>query len=149
MRWRPVSERVARAAAKADPLVHVRRLPAGTYLGLRAEPPLPPFHGSDWCSLSRRAVDALLATPDAVIDHFLHTIVPTEAFAQTVLANSGLRLVNDNRRYAEFAPGSANPGVLGLRDLDAALASGADFARKFEDLAVLDALERRLSSSPR
>ena len=91
----------------------------------------------------------MLATPEPVVDHFLHTIVATEAFVQTVLASSPLRLVNDNRRYAEFDPGSANPRVLGVDDLDAALASGADFARKFDDPAVLDELDRRLTSSPR
>ena len=54
------SRRASRAlAAKADPLAHVRTLPGGTYLGpARAQPPLPPFHGSDWFTLSRRAVDA-------------------------------------------------------------------------------------------
>jgi hypothetical protein len=119
------------------------------YLGLRSQPPLRPYHGSDWFTLSRRAVDVLLAAPDAVIDHFLHTIVPTEAFAHTVLVASGLRLVNDNRRWTEFTPGSANPRVLGLADLDAALASGADFARKFDDPAVLNEIDRRLTSTPR
>ena len=43
---------------------------------------------------------------DAVVDHFLHTIIPTEAFVHTVLANSALRLANDHRRYAVFDPPS-------------------------------------------
>jgi hypothetical protein len=149
MRWRPVSERRARLAAKADPLAHVRTLPSGTYLGLRAQPPLPPFHGSDWFALSRRAVEIVLDAPRAVLDHFAHTIVPTEAFVPTVLANSTLRLHDDNRRYVRFEPGSPNPRTLTLDDLDAAFASGADFARKFDDPAVLDALDRRLTSTPR
>jgi hypothetical protein len=145
MRWRPVDDRVAQVAARADPLAHVRTLPGGTYLGLRATPPLPPFHGSDWCTLSRRAVDAVLAAPAAVLDHFLHTIVPTEAFMQTVLANSTLTLHPDNRRHVRFAPSSPNPRVLTRDDVDAALASGADFARKFDDPAVLDEIDRRLT----
>ena len=145
MRWRPTSTRAAKLAARADPLAHVRTLPGGTYLGLRAEPPLPPFHGSDWFTLSRQAVDAVLDAPQALLDHFLHTIVPTEAFVQTVLANSTLRLNPDNRRYVRFDPGSPNPRTLTLEDLDAALASGADFARKFDDPVVLDALDRRLT----
>ena len=145
MRWRPATARVAKLAAKADPLVHVRTLPSGTYLGLRAHPPLAPFHGSDWFTLSRRAVDAVLNAPRPVLDHFLHTIVPTEAYVQTVLANSGLRLHPDNRRYVRFDPGSPNPRMLALEDLDAALASGADFARKIDAPQVLDALDRRLT----
>ena len=149
MRWRPASTHVTTLAARADPLAHVRTLPHGTYLGLRAAPPLPPFHGSDWFTLSRRAVDAVLAAPRDVLDHFLHTIVPTEAFVHTVLADSGLRVNPDNRRYVRFEPNSPNPRVLTRDDLDAALASGADFARKFDDPAVLDEIDRRLTSSPR
>jgi hypothetical protein len=140
-RWRPGP----RALSRLDPLVQVRELPSGTYAGFPATPPLPVFHGSDWFSLSRRAVDTVLAAPDAVVDHFLHTIVPTEAFVHTVLANSPLRLANAHRRYAAFAsPTAPSPRVLGLEDLDAVLASGADFARKFADVRVLDAIDRRI-----
>jgi hypothetical protein len=139
-RWRPGSARLARL----DPLVHVRTLPSGTYIGLPARPPLAPYHGSDWVTLSRRAVDALLRAPAPVVDHFLHTLVPTEAFAHTVLAHSGLRLRDDSRRFVSFAGAAPNPRVLGLADLDAALASGGHFARKFDDLAVLDEIDRRL-----
>jgi hypothetical protein len=133
--------------ARLDPLVQVRRLPSGTYAGFPARPPLPVFHGSDWFSLSRRAVDTVLAAPPAVVDHFLHTIIPTEAFVHTVLANSPLRLANDHRRYAVFdPPTSPSPRVFGLQDVDEVLASGADFARKFADLAVLDEIDRRVHS---
>jgi hypothetical protein len=139
-RWRPA--RSARLA-RLDPLVQVRTLPSGTYAGFPARPPLPVFHGSDWFSLSRRAVDVVLAAPDAVVDHFLHTIIPTEAFVHTVLANASLRLANDHRRYAVFdPPASPSPRVFGLEDVDEVLASGADFARKFADVRVLDAIDR-------
>jgi hypothetical protein len=146
-RWRPAGERKARLAARAG--LAARRLPAGWFIGLPAEPPLPLYHGSDWFTLSRRAVDALLEAPPAVVDHFLHTIVPTEAFAHTVLANANLRLVDDNHRHFRFDGAAANPRVLTTGDLDAVLASGADFARKFDDPAVLDELDRRLTSAPR
>jgi hypothetical protein len=77
---------------------------------------------------------------------FERTIIPTEAFVQTALARRGdLRRVPGNRRYAPFArPRDPGPRVLGLADLDAALASGADFARKFEDVAVLEEIDRRV-----
>jgi hypothetical protein len=146
-RWRPVS---STRLARLDPLVQVRRLPSGTYAGFPARLPLPVFHGSDWFTLSRRAVETVLAAPPAVVDHFLHTIIPTEAFVHTVLANSPLRLANDHRRYAVFEPPSApSPRVFGVADVDEVLASGADFARKFDDLAVLDEIDRRLTSAPR
>ena len=106
---------------------------------------MPVFHGSDWFSLSRRAVDAVLAAPADVVDHFLHTLIPTEAFVHTVLANSTLRLANDHRRYAVFeTPSSPSPRLFGMRDVDQVLASGADFARKFANVAVLDAIDRRV-----
>jgi hypothetical protein len=140
-RWRPGSP----ALARLDPLIQARALPSGTYVGFPATPPLPVFHGSDWFSLSRRAVETVLATPEPVVDHFLHTIIPTEAFVHTVLANSGLRLANQHRRYAVFdPPSSPSPRVFGLADVDALLASGADFARKFDDVRVLDAIDRHI-----
>ena len=140
-RWRPGPT----ALAKLDPLVQVRALPCGRYVGFPARPPLPVFHGSDWFSLSRRAVDTVLSAPPAIVDHFLHTVIPTEAFVHTVLANSELRLANDHRRYAVFDPPTApSPRVFGLDDVDAVLASGADFARKFDDQRVLDAIDRRI-----
>src|SRR4051794_7778244 len=143
-RWRKL-KRPDPFRFRLDPFVQVRTLPSGTYVGLPTRPPLPVFHGSDWFSLSRRAVDAVLAAPDAVVDHFLHTMIPTEAFVHTVLANSGLRLASDHRRYAVFDPPSApSPRGFGLGDVDEVLASGADFARKFEDTAGLGALDAPL-----
>jgi hypothetical protein len=144
-RWRPARLVTPAGLARLHPFVQVRTLPSGTYVGLPARPPLPVFHGSDWFSLSRRAVDTVLAAPEAVVDHFLHTIIPTEAFVHTVLANSSLRLADDHRRYAVFdPPRSPSPRVFGLEDVDEVVGSGADFARKFADVRVLDAIDRRV-----
>ena len=58
------SARVAQLAAKrrpARPRPHAAR--AGPTSGLRARAAAAVFHGSDWFSLSRRAVDAVLAAP--------------------------------------------------------------------------------------
>jgi hypothetical protein len=142
-RWRRVPARLGGLIARADPVLQVRSLPSGTYAGLPWRPPLAPFHGSDWFTLSRRAVEAVLAAPAT---HFMRTIIPTEAFVHTVLANDRrFSLRNDHRRYARFdPPGSANPRVLGLADVDAAIATGGHFARKFEDARVLDAIDRRV-----
>jgi hypothetical protein len=142
-RWFRVPAALAARAARADPLVQVRRLPSGTYAGLPA-PQRGVHHGSDWFTLSRRAVEAVASAPGE--RRFERTIVPTEAFVQTVLAGrADLRLAPGNRRYAPFArPDDPRPRVLSLADLDAALASGADFARKFADVAVLDEIDRRV-----
>jgi hypothetical protein len=142
-RWFRVPPALAAALARADPLVQVRRLPSGAYAGLPA-PQRGIHHGSDWFTLSRRAAEAVVAAPGE--RRFERTIVPTEAFVQTVLAQcADLRLVPDNRRYAPFArPDDPRPRELGFADLDAALASGADFARKFADVAVLEEIDRRV-----
>jgi hypothetical protein len=144
-RWARIPPRLARVAARADPLVQVREFPSGVYAGVPAPVRVPLHHGSDWFTLSRRAVEAVAAAPRALERRFARTLVPTEGFVQTVLAGSGLRLAADNRRFAVFdPPTSPRPRVLGLADLDAALSCGADFARKFEDVAVLAEIDRRV-----
>jgi Core-2/I-Branching enzyme len=142
-RWARIPDRLAAPAARADPLVQVRRLPSGTYAGLPA-PQRGVHHGSDWFTLSRRAVEAVAAAPGE--RRFERTIIPTEAFVHTALARrADLRLDPDNRRYAPFArPEDPRPRVLSPADFDEALASGADFARKFADVAVLEEIDRRV-----
>ena len=144
-RWARVPPRLAAVAARADPLVQMRRLPSGSHVGIPA-PQRDVHHGSDWFTLSRRAVEAVVSAPPATERRFARTIVPTEAFVQTVLAGRpDLRRSPDNRRHVLFAaPGDPSPRVLSFADLDAALASGRDFARKFDDMAVLDEIDRRI-----
>jgi hypothetical protein len=145
-RWARIPARLAGVAARADPLVQVRTLPSGAYAGVPAPVGAPVHHGSDWFTLSRRAVEAVAAAPPALERRLERTVVPTEAFVQTVLANRpDLRLSPTNRRHALFdRPLSPSPRVLGVADLDQALASGGDFARKFEDVAVLAEIDRRI-----
>lgn len=136
-RVRPLLARVAR------PLLPVRVLPSGVYVGRRAKPPLPVRRGSDWLTLSRRAAQAVVGADARVVDHFRRTILPTEALPHSVLHASSLRLSGDTRRYTRWDAGAAHPHLLGVEDLDAMLASGMDFARKFAPGApVLDELDR-------
>lgn len=154
-RWRPVrppGPRLRRAIAAARPLLLLREMPSGTLLGRRCPTPfsssLPCRRGSDWLTLSRAAAEALVAAarsrPD-VVKHYTRAIVPSESFAHTILhATPGLRLSADTRRYTSWRPDAHRPDVLGVADLERILASGADFARKFDvthDAAVLDELD--------
>ncbi len=157
--WRRIparSERVVRAAARARPLVQVGTTPSGTWLGVPAIPsPFGPdlrcHHGGDWFTLSRRAVEAIerfvSERPD-VLEHFLRTLIPTEAFVHTVLANEpGLELSGDSRRFTLWDSGAPRPRVLTVEDLPGLLVAPFDFARKFDetvDRAVLDALDRQV-----
>jgi Core-2/I-Branching enzyme len=160
-RWRPTRSSslwsLARAAPDRGRLVRTRRLPSGPWIGLRAVrspfgPGLACHRGSDWFTLSRAAaaaVDAFVRKRPEVLRYYRRTLHPTESFIQTILANdASFRVSGDYRRYTVWgAPNQTGPRVLRVDDVDAMLASGCDFARKFDpavDRAVLDQLDRRV-----
>ena len=163
-RWQKLSSGAPRrsllaTAARARPLFAVRAMPSGTWVGVRAF--RTPFRrgfechrGSDWFTLSRRAVgavDGLLRAQPDVLDHYRRTLIPTESFVQTVLANDpAMRIWGGYRRFSVWRSGAARPRVLGFADLPEMLASGADFARKFDetvDRAALDEIDRRVHAA--
>jgi hypothetical protein len=79
--------------------------------------------------------------------------MPVESIPHTVLySEPGLRLSDDYMRYLAWPTNpSPHPDVLRLADLERITASGAFFARKFDertDSAVLDALDARLAGFP-
>jgi hypothetical protein len=123
------------------PLPWRRRIPGG----------LAPYGGSAYWCLTRAAVEYVHryvhAHPEYV--RFFRTVyVPDELFFQTILLNSPLRstIVDDDLRFLDWNRRPA-PAVLGVQDLDAMLASGKLFARKFDvtvDGRVLDALDRHI-----
>jgi hypothetical protein len=112
------------------------------------------FAGSQWWSLSRRAVDRIVEGSE-LTQYLLRrrlraTMIPDEAFFQTALLNSPLDLaiVNDHRRFYRFSSngGSAHPDTLTIDDLEPILSSNAFFARKVDELIseeLLDALDER------
>lgn len=157
---RRLGRRLRRILEASRPLVTVRDMPWGTVVGRRVRAPYGPSRpcrrGQDWLTLSRRCVellDASARTDGALREHYRRVLHPTESFAHTVLhAEQGLRLSPASRRYSAWQPGSPHPAVLGMQDLPAILASGADFARKLDarvDAAVFDALDRAAGVAPR
>jgi hypothetical protein len=131
-------------------------MPSSTMLGRRCATPFSPAapcrRGSDWVTLSRRAVEVVAGAGPEWVRHYRRTLVPTESFPHTLLhAAPGLRLSGDTRRFSAWEPHAHRPATLGLADLDRIRASGADFARKFDvtaDAAVLDALDASLAQRP-
>jgi Core-2/I-Branching enzyme len=160
--WRPRSASLAwllQGTARRGVFVRTRPLPSGNWVAVRAvrnpfDRGLICHSGSDWFSLSRRAVeivDAFVRERPKVLRYYRHTLHPTESFIQTVLANdASLRLSGDTGRFTVWgAPHETSPRVLRLDDVDAMLGSGCGFARKFDetvDLAVLDEIDRRVHS---
>jgi hypothetical protein len=110
------------------------------------------YGGWFFCTLSaacaRYVRDFARDNPDVVA--FFRTVqAPEEVFLQTVLVNSGkFRFEPDAKRYIDLRGSRNNHSkTLGLADLDRALASGANWGRKFDgahDAEVLDALDRRV-----
>jgi hypothetical protein len=110
------------------------------------------YGGWFFCTLSaacvRYARDFARDNPD-VLEFFRTVLAPEEVFLQTVLVNSGkFRFEPDSKRYIDMTASRNNHSkTLGVADLDAMLASGAHWARKFDpehDEAVLDVLDQRI-----
>jgi hypothetical protein len=139
-------------------IVYVRDLPP--LVGIRAvrRPGLRLYSSADWLTLGRRGLESVLAAGDdrALLRDFRRVAVPSESFFASVLLNDPrLKVERDHRRFLAFAgPGVPHPETLTAADLDAALASGADFARKFDvtvdarALDLLDECNRAASAAP-
>ncbi|SMC28986.1 Core-2/I-Branching enzyme [Andreprevotia lacus DSM 23236] len=128
----------------ANKLGLVRRLPA-PLREMRA--------GSQWWCMradAARAVQAFVAANPQVIRFFRTTLVPDEAFFQTVLAHAlrADQIQTDNLRYLQWQPGAWSPRTFDDGDLPALQASPALFARKFAPDGELSArLDAALASA--
>jgi hypothetical protein len=129
------------------PLAYARDLPP--LIGVRRTVPAPVtfFASADWLTLGRAGMGAVLAASRhrRLMRHFRRVAVPSESFfASVLLGDPSLIVEQDDRRFASFAQGAAHPDTLTSKDYDRLLASGADFARKFDvtaDSRVLDMLD--------
>lgn len=106
--------------------------------------------GSQWVTLSRRAIDYLcrfeVDRPE-VLNHYRRTFIPDESYFQTILCNaSELRVCDDHRRFILWDDAKlAHPITLSMTHFDSMVHSGKDFGRKFEmaiDSEILDALDK-------
>jgi hypothetical protein len=110
------------------------------------------YGGWFFCTLSSAAaryVRDFARDNPGVVDYFRTVPAPEEVFLQTVLVNSGrFTFEPDAKRYIDLSESRNNHSkTLGTADLDAMLASGAHWARKFDpehDAAVIDALDKRV-----
>jgi hypothetical protein len=132
---------------RVRPLAYSRDLPRLVGVRRIQPPPLTFFASADWLTLGRAGLRAVLSASEnhRLMRHFRRVAVPSESFfASVLLADPSLIVERDHRRFAAFAPGAPSPDTLTSRDYDRVLASGADFARKFDatrDPHVLDLLD--------
>ncbi len=114
---------------------------------------MPLYKGSQWIALSRRAVDTCTDGPHArrMREYFADTLVPDEAYFQTLLASvGGVRIrpepISWLRWESEVMP---HPSAIDERALESAVRAGTPFARKFDESAtpgILDQIDRTLLS---
>jgi hypothetical protein len=161
----PAPRAAPRLPRAVRPLAYLREMPPPLRprLGLRrARTPFRDgfrcFVSADWLTLGRAGLDAVLRASrerPELLRYYRRVAIPSESFFATVLLNDPeLRVARENRRFVSFpAPLTPHPDTLTTADLDRLLASGCDFARKFDadaDAEVLDALDRRRrAGSPR
>lgn len=143
-----------RILSRTEKLVAVRLLPRGqgVRIGVRRWPApftedRPCYKSEAWYATDRRLLDDVLsrAVPgDRWFETFRHSLVPDEAYVQTLLSWQAAAQTDQATTYADWSGGGAHPKVLELTDLDAIRASGAGFCRKVEperSAALLEALD--------
>jgi hypothetical protein len=148
----PVANRIARVAG-AGPVMVTRPFRGYPRLGTARRSIFSEnwrcYKGHFWMALSRKAVDRVLTVlherPE-VERYYSTTLHPDESLVHTILLNDPeLRALDEQVCFTIWRGGnSAHPNVIRLDDVDAVLASGAPFARKFDsgvDEAALDAVD--------
>jgi hypothetical protein len=142
------------------PRAYLRELPTGLGLRLGLKPLRHPFGPalrchvcSDWLTLERRAVRAVLSFArenPRVMKHYRRTIIPSESLFATVLANDPSMSIGPAPRLLGFEHGAPHPRTFTTADLERLLSSGMHFARKFDegvDSRVLDLLDEARTSA--
>jgi len=115
----------------------------------------PIYKGSQWMALSRRAVATCVGGPETTDarDYFATTLVPDEAYFQTVLAGApDLRIrwepISWLRWQSDLVP---HPDVIDESSLAIAVRAGTPFARKFDESTtpgILDLIDQTLLFGP-
>jgi Core-2/I-Branching enzyme len=121
------------------------------------EPDFRCYGGSLFCTVTREVAEYLrefAVERRDITEYYQRTLSPAESFIQTVLINSHrFTFEPDCRRYFDFRNSRFNhPKTLTAADLPRALASGADFGRKFDvrvDPRPFDQLDRLVHQETR
>ena len=108
------------------------------------------YGGSQWFSLPGKVVTwitSYLKEHPEYIKFFKNAIVSDEVFFSTLVMNSPYKSMvsQDHLRFMRWeGQTSGGPKVLGIDDIDDMISSDKVFARKFNDLSVIDELIEKL-----
>lgn len=92
-------------------------------------------HGSEWCSLTMRAVREIVGKYQQYRYMFEKTTCSDTLYKQMILASAEVPFKyakEGNLRYYRFEDGKASPRIVSVKDYDEIINSGCLFARKFE-----------------
>ncbi|MBR4920420.1 MAG: hypothetical protein IKZ62_03765 [Prevotella sp.] len=98
--------------------------------------PIKYAYGSEWCSLTLRAVKEIVDKYAQYRYMFEKTTCSDEHYKQMILASSEkiFKFAKDgNLRYVRFDHRKASPRIITMEDLDEIMGSGCVFARKFQE----------------
>lgn len=104
------------------------------------------FVGSQFFCLSRTVAEHVLdvaRTNDPLVKHFTRTMIPDEAFIQTIVGNGGFERVLPPNHFLRWDQRKTGPDILDDSDFPSMLKSGRFFARKFR-LDAHDGLRLRV-----
>ncbi len=120
-------------------------------------PDVTPYIGGQWMILSRECCEFICASGEVekLKSFYQNTLIPDESFFQTVIMNTSYSgtIVNDDKRAIIWIPDGSiklRPKTFTENDSEFLLASGALFARKFDetvDSTIFDILESQLQIS--
>ena len=110
----------------------------------------PYGYGSEWASLSHRAVETILENRKWILQHFKYTSCADEIYKQTVLLNKGFApYFYGNQRLIMWEPQTSHPKIFKKEDLKTLLESDCLIARKFseDDKEIVEILYNNYTTS--
>ena len=105
------------------------------FVNRRKKSQLKYAYGSEWCSLTYKAVKTIVEKYAEVRHEFLYTTCSDEHYKQMILLSAGnFEFAKEGcLRYVDFSEHKPSPRTLTVDDFDAIMSSHCLFARKFDE----------------
>ena len=99
-------------------------------------------YGSEWCSLTYKAVKTIVEKYAEVRHEFLYTTCSDEHYKQMILLSAGnFEFAKEGcLRYVDFSEHKPSPRTLTVDDFDSIMSSHCLFARKFDERVDSDVI---------